>query len=130
MADLSSETRPPWYLKVIGGLLVGMGALTLVGLVAAPPQDRTGNALALNVAIILLLLIGGVGLVIGVRWAWFVVLVTALAGFGLGVTSMTGPGDITVPGEVIVSLFILVIPSALMAIALFTPRSISWLRDR
>ncbi len=117
--------RPPRYLRLAGAIL----AVWFIGgtlLDASSP----GAVRTINVAVAAWGGIAGIGLALGQRWAWFLAL--GVAGFELLVGALIivqGP-DITNPSSVMVGIYFAVIPGLLLVAALFSARTLRWLRKR
>lgn len=81
-----SEERAPLRVKIVGGLLLFDGAMTLVSAIA--PNDMTGSQIGASVAIGVFLSLTGAALLLDARWGWPPAVFTAAATLVLGVVTL------------------------------------------
>ena len=130
MCDVSQDARAPARLKVVGAFVGVVGALTILGALfdrttRMTTAEVTGNVIGGAIATVI-----GVGLLLSQRWAWPLALALAAGAIGLGVYTMTLPGDVAAPAAFFITLVIVVLPGVLIAAALLSPRSFRWFRRR
>jgi hypothetical protein len=119
--------RAPARLKLVGILLVVVGAITVIGPLAES-YGMTSTEVLWNLVGGGVSLIAGLGLAFGGRWAWPIALVLAAAAAGLGIYTMAQPGIIVYPGAFAVAFILLVVPGTLIGFALLSPVSLNWFR--
>jgi len=121
-------------LRLIGGILAFLGLMNIGAFFLVPEgaqMDMTAPDIAWNIGTSALLVVTGLGLVLGARWAWPVALALSVAFIVLGMYLSAQPGDITSPGATqFIGTVVLVTPGALFLWALLMRSSRRWFRDR
>lgn len=108
----------PVYLRVLGG------AMLLWGLLGVQLLRNSDTATGWWWALAIVFVIGGIGLLLGRRWGWPLALLEAITNLAIGILEV-----VSRRADPVIATFILqVIPSGLGLWALFTPRSLAWLR--
>ena len=118
MSATGDQRGIPVYLRVIGG------AMLLWGLLGLQLLRNTDTATGWWWALAVVFVVGGLLLLLGRRWGWPLVLLEAIANLAIGIFEV-----VSRRADPVVATFILqIVPSGLALWAMFTPRSIAWLR--
>ena len=108
----------PVYLRVLGG------AMLLWGLLGVQLLRNTDTATGWWWALAIVFVLGGLLLVLGRRLGWPLALLEAITNLAIGIFEV-----VSRRADPVIATFILqIIPSGLALWALFTPRSLAWLR--
>lgn len=120
--------RPPapLRLRIAGGLLSAVGALSLL----ATLSTRTGAAYTwADWAAPSAVLGVGVALAFGQRWAWPFGLLVAIASVGVGFVAAGDAGDIALPGSGPIGVLFILLGAVLLALLLTFP-TLRWFAGR
>jgi len=129
--DERMRNRAPWYARAIGVPLILFGVLNGVGFFLLPPdQWGTSREIVMNVAGILLTVVGGSGLLFSRRWGWGLALVATVLLLGTGVLAVIPPPDVAFPADNMIALVVLILPSLAGSAALLAPATLRWVRKR
>jgi hypothetical protein len=114
----------PVHPRVAGVLMALAGSLLAFAALEPTPPHRTQAYVAWLVIVIGAMVVGGIGLSMGFRWAWPLAFVAALCAAGGGInaarTSEAWP----------IMLVVVALPSALMLWSLLAPGTREWLLRR
>jgi hypothetical protein len=116
----ATEDRPgiPVYLRVLGG------AMLLWGLLGVQLLRNSDTATGWWWALAIVFVVGGLLLLLGRRLGWPLALLEAIGNLAIGIFEV-----VSRRADPVIATFILqIIPSGLALWALFTPRSLAWLR--
>jgi hypothetical protein len=112
-----SEAPIPGYLRAAGAAMLLWGLLGLMLL-------RLGDHPVRWWSLAIVFVVGGLGLLLGRRWGWPLALLEAIVNLAIGIFEVaSGRAD-----PVLATFILQIIPSGLVLWALFTPRSLAWLR--
>jgi hypothetical protein len=112
--------------RIAGGLLFAVGALSLVAtLLTRTDVDYTWADWAAPAAVMVV----GVGLVLGQRWAWVFGVLAGIASVGVGFAAVRAGGDITHPGLGPIGVLFVLLGAVLLAMLLTLP-TLRWFAER
>ena len=116
----------PLRLRIAGGLLFAVGALSLL----ATLSTRTGVEYTwADWAAPFAVLVVGVALVFGQRWAWVLGVLAGIASVGVGLAAARADGDITQPGNGPIGVLFALLGAVLLVLLLTFP-TLRWFADR
>jgi hypothetical protein len=122
----------PASLRVAGGVLLFFGVLSLLEFFLPLPEgvghDKSGSDLAWSVGMSAFLTVAGGGLLAGVRWAWVVAMMIAIAAVGLPAYEFFRPHDVVTLALGAGTFALILLPGVLLLFALLRPMSIRWFR--
>jgi hypothetical protein len=113
----------PRYVRVVGGAMLLWGVLGLASL-AVMVLDTNSNASRLLWALECLLAVGGLGLLLARRWGWPLTLLEAIVSLAIAIPQVARYRGTTALAGILLQIVL----SALILVALLTPRSLAWLR--
>jgi hypothetical protein len=112
--------------RIAGGLLFAVGALSLVATLSTRTDvDYTWADWAAPAAVMVV----GVGLVLGQRWAWVFGVLVGIASVGVGFAAVRAGGDITHPGIGPIGV-VFVLLGAVLSAMLLSFATLRWFAER
>jgi hypothetical protein len=126
-SNAGATVSMPVGLRVAGGAMVLYAVITLLGFFFERGGSDTGPSgaeIVANLAVVLVLLTGGIGFLIQARWAWPIGLLTSVGAIAVGLLSLIP--DIAFPGASVIALLLLVTPGALLLAGLMSPAARAW----
>ena len=130
------ELRAPWYVRLVGMILVAFGGVNVAALIwAMPAPTGVGPDVLIAVAVLgVVPLVGGIGTIASRRWGWIVSLAAVTMGILFGIAAWAFHGVVSATAEGLAVewkwLTFLVLPALAMLGALLAPATIRWLRAR
>lgn len=128
------DLRAPWYVRLVGLILVAFGGVNVAALIWAVPAP-TGVGPDVLIAVVVLgvvPLVGGIGTIASRRWGWIVSLVAVTMGILFGIAAWAFHGVVSATAEGLdvewTWLTFLALPSMAMLGALLAPATLRWFR--
>lgn len=113
----------PGYLRLVGAAMLACGVVGL-GSQASMALGTNAGASGIVWALEGLLAIAGLGLLLARRWGWLLTLLEAIVGLAIAIPQVVAYRATSALSGILVQILL----SALILFALFTPRSLAWVR--